>query len=93
MREIQLRDAKASLSAVVDEAMQGKPAVISRHGKRKAVVVSYEEWRQQITFAKIRSLIVQISGLMDFAEAGSRRNFQTRHPHATRRGDTRRLCT
>ena len=34
MREIQLRDAKASLSAVVDEAMQGKPAVITRHGKR-----------------------------------------------------------
>ena len=35
MREIQLRDAKASLSSVVDEAMQGKPAVITRHGKRK----------------------------------------------------------
>jgi len=33
MREIQLRDAKANLSAVVDEAMQGKPAVITRHGK------------------------------------------------------------
>lgn len=46
MREIQLRDAKASLSAVVDEAMQGKPAVITRHGKRQAVVVSYEEWER-----------------------------------------------
>jgi antitoxin Phd len=46
MREIQLRDAKASLSAVVDEAMQGKPAVITRHGKRQAVVVSYEEWQR-----------------------------------------------
>jgi prevent-host-death family protein len=39
------RDAKASLSAVVDDAMQGKPAVITRHGKRQAVVVSYEEWQ------------------------------------------------
>jgi antitoxin Phd len=46
MREIQLRDAKASLSAVVDEAMHGKPAVITRHGKRQAVVVSYEEWKR-----------------------------------------------
>jgi len=46
MREIQLRDAKASLSSVVDEAMQGKPAVITRHGKRQAVVVGYEEWER-----------------------------------------------
>jgi antitoxin Phd len=46
MREIQLRDAKASLSAVVDEAIRGKPAVITRHGKRQAVVVSYDEWER-----------------------------------------------
>jgi prevent-host-death family protein len=46
MKEIQLRDAKASLSAVIDEAMQGKPAVITRHGKKQAVVVSYEEWER-----------------------------------------------
>jgi antitoxin Phd len=46
MREIQLRDAKASLSAVVDDAVKGKPAVITRHGKRQAVVVGYEEWER-----------------------------------------------
>jgi antitoxin Phd len=46
MREIQLRDAKANLSAVVDEAVQGKPAVITRHGKRQAVVVGYAEWER-----------------------------------------------
>ncbi|MBB4256833.1 MULTISPECIES: type II toxin-antitoxin system Phd/YefM family antitoxin [unclassified Bradyrhizobium] len=46
MREIQLRDAKANLSAVVDEAIDGKPAVITRHGKKQAVVVSYEEWQR-----------------------------------------------
>jgi prevent-host-death family protein len=46
MREIQLRDAKASLSAVVDDAMRGRPAVITRHGKRQAVVVSYDEWER-----------------------------------------------
>jgi antitoxin Phd len=46
MREIQLRDAKASLSALVDEAMRGKPAIITRHGKRQVVVVSYKEWER-----------------------------------------------
>jgi prevent-host-death family protein len=46
MREIQLRDAKARLSAVVDEAIDGKPAVITRHGKKQAVVLSYDEWRR-----------------------------------------------
>lgn len=46
MREIQLRDAKATLSAVVDEVVQGKPAVITRHGKREVVVVSYAEWER-----------------------------------------------
>ena len=44
MREIQLRDSKASLSAVVDEVMQREPAIITRHGKREVVVVSYAEW-------------------------------------------------
>jgi prevent-host-death family protein len=37
---------KPSLSAVVDEAMHGKPAVITRHGKRQAVVVGYKEWER-----------------------------------------------
>jgi antitoxin Phd len=46
MKEIQLLDAKANLSAVVDEAMQGKPVVITRHGKKQVVVVSYEEWQR-----------------------------------------------
>ncbi|WP_428491249.1 type II toxin-antitoxin system Phd/YefM family antitoxin [Rhodopila sp.] len=46
MREIQLRDAKASLSAVVDEAVRGEPAIITRHGKREAVVLSFKEWER-----------------------------------------------
>ena len=47
MREIQLRDAKASLSAVVDEALRGEPAIITRHGKPEAVILSFEEWQRQ----------------------------------------------
>lgn len=46
MRKIQLRAAKAELSAVVDAAIDGHPAVITRHGKPQAVVVGFEEWQR-----------------------------------------------
>jgi antitoxin Phd len=46
MPEIRLRDAKVRLSAVVDEAARGKPAVITRDGKRQAVLLSYAEWER-----------------------------------------------
>ena len=46
MKEIQLRDAKARLSAVVDDAVRGEPAIITRHGKREAVVLGFKEWEQ-----------------------------------------------
>jgi prevent-host-death family protein len=46
MRHIQLRDAKATLSAVVDKACQGEPSVITRHGRPEAVVVSFPEWER-----------------------------------------------
>ena len=46
MRKIQLREAKASLSAVVDDAVRGKPAMITRHGKPEAVILSVAEWQR-----------------------------------------------
>ena len=46
MREMQLRDAKATFSAVVDAAEGGEPALITRHGRPAAVVLGYEEWRR-----------------------------------------------
>ena len=46
MREIQLKDAKAQLSAVVDDAVRGEEFVITRHGRKEAVVVSWETWRR-----------------------------------------------
>ena len=45
MRKVQLKDAKARLSALVDEAVRGKPSVITRHGKAEAVVLGYAEWQ------------------------------------------------
>ena len=46
LKEIQLREAKATLSAVVDDAVRGEPCVITRHGRREAVLVGYEEWQK-----------------------------------------------
>jgi antitoxin Phd len=46
MQEIQLRDAKATLSAVIDQAQDGEPSVITRHGRKEAVVLSFEEWQR-----------------------------------------------
>ena len=46
MHEIQLRDAKATLSAVIDQARQGEPSIITRHGRPEAVVLSFEEWQR-----------------------------------------------
>ena len=46
MHEIQLRTAKATLSAVIDQARQGEPSVITRHGRPEAVVLSFEEWQR-----------------------------------------------
>jgi antitoxin Phd len=46
MRRIQLKDAKAKLSAIVDKAMRGKPSVITRRGKPAAVILSFAEWKR-----------------------------------------------
>jgi len=46
MREMQLREVKAKLSAVVDAAEHGEGSIITRHGKPAAVVISFEEWKR-----------------------------------------------
>ncbi len=45
MQEIQLREAKATLSKVIDNARQGAPSIITRHGRPEAVVLSFEDWQ------------------------------------------------
>lgn len=46
MREIQLKDCKATLSAVVDDALRGEEIAITRHGRKEAVVISWATWRR-----------------------------------------------
>jgi antitoxin Phd len=44
MKEIQLREAKATLSAVVEAAEKGEPTTITKQGRPAAVIVSHDEW-------------------------------------------------
>jgi prevent-host-death family protein len=44
MRQLQLRDAKASFSAVVEQAARGEETVVTRHGQPTAVVLGYADW-------------------------------------------------
>jgi prevent-host-death family protein len=46
VREIQLRDAKSSLSAIVEKVIHGESAIITRHGKPAAVLIGYQEWQR-----------------------------------------------
>ncbi|MDQ0469745.1 type II toxin-antitoxin system Phd/YefM family antitoxin [Labrys wisconsinensis] len=46
MREIQLKDAKASLSTLVNETLQGEEFAITRHGRKQAVVISWATWQR-----------------------------------------------
>ena len=46
MRKVPLRDAKATLSSLVEQAAHGETAVITRHGKPRAVILGIEEWNR-----------------------------------------------
>jgi prevent-host-death family protein len=42
---MQLRDAKATFSAVVDQAAGGEETLVTKHGSPVAVVLGYKQWR------------------------------------------------
>jgi prevent-host-death family protein len=46
MKHVQLRDAKAHLSELVDAASKGEPVVITRHGTDVAMVVPVDAGRK-----------------------------------------------
>jgi len=60
MKKIQLRDAKAMLSAVVDDAQQGNPAVITRRGKSEAVILSFREWQRLSRVPSFARLLMSV---------------------------------
>jgi antitoxin Phd len=72
MRTIQLRDAKAGLSQVVDDAMQGEPSLITRHGKPQAVVLSFDEWKKLSSVPSFgRLLMAAPEALAEFTSRNS----------------------
>lgn len=65
MKELQLKDAKATLSAVVDRAVAGEPTVITRHGRKEAVLVSFEEWERISAVPGFADLLLAFPGAPD----------------------------
>ncbi|MBI1621741.1 type II toxin-antitoxin system Phd/YefM family antitoxin [Aquamicrobium zhengzhouense] len=62
MREIQLKDAKATFSAVVDQAVRGNPAIITRHGRKEVVVLSFEEYEKLSQVPSLGRLLAAFPG-------------------------------
>jgi antitoxin Phd len=62
MREIQLKDAKATLSAVVDEAASGRPVVITRRGRKEAVILSFEDYERLSNVPSFGRLLAAFPG-------------------------------
>lgn len=63
MQGIQLKDAKATLSAVVDQAaVHGNPAIIIRHGRREAVVLSFEDYERLAQVPSFGRLLAAFPG-------------------------------
>lgn len=57
MRDIQLKDAKASLSRLIDGALRGEEFTITRHGRKEAVVISWAAWQRLSTVPSFGRLI------------------------------------
>ena len=48
MKQVQLKDAEATLSALIDDARRGEPSIITRQGQPEAVVVGFEDWQRAV---------------------------------------------
>ena len=64
MRQVQLREAKARLSAIVENAALGESAVITRRGQPRAVIVGIDEWNRLRRVPSFGRLLAA-SGLAD----------------------------
>ena len=62
MKELQLKDAKAALPALIDRAVAGEPTVITRHGRKEAVLVSFEEWQRIARTPSFADLLLAFPG-------------------------------
>jgi prevent-host-death family protein len=73
---MQLGKVKATLSAVVDEAVGGESTIITRHGKPEAVVVGFKEWKKLSSVPSFADLLLQFPLEPDELPERDRRPFQ-----------------
>ena len=62
MKTLQFKDAKAKLSAVVDDAVAGEPSIFTRHGIVEAVVISFEEYESRSKKPSFAELLLAYPG-------------------------------
>ena len=62
MREIQFKDAKPTLSALVDQAVAGEPVIITRHGREQAVFLPFEDYERQSRVPSFGQLLAAFPG-------------------------------
>ena len=77
MRTVQLRDAKARLSELVDEAANGEATIVTRHGKPRAVILGVDEWnrlRRVPSFGRLLASAPLKEGDLPARDAGSSRD-------------------
>jgi prevent-host-death family protein len=63
MRELQLRDAKAAFSAVVEQAAKGESTVVTRHGQKVAIILGFDAWER---LSRARPSVADL--LLDFPD-------------------------
>lgn len=64
MRHVQLREAKARLSALVEGAAHGQASLITCRGQPRAVIVGVDEWNRLRNVPSLGRLLAA-SGLED----------------------------
>lgn len=62
MKEFPLKDAKAMLSALVDRAVAGEPTVITRDGRKEAILISFDEWERLSKVPSFADLLLAFPG-------------------------------
>ena len=61
----QLQDAKNKFSQVINTSLKQGPQVISRHGQKAAVILSFEDYQRLIKPKKNLKRLLSISGYYD----------------------------
>ncbi|MER8526313.1 MULTISPECIES: type II toxin-antitoxin system Phd/YefM family antitoxin [unclassified Mesorhizobium] len=62
MREISLKDAGATLSALLDPVVAGEPAIITRHGRKQAVILSFQDYERLARVPSFGQLLAGFPG-------------------------------